>query len=482
MNERVVNAWRFSGEFEARRAGAGFGARNGIRNSIARARMNANANVNKGEDDGMKDADVDVDVDIVVVGNGPIGSAVAKYVAKAKAKASIVVLASAELASASNDLGRIVRPLDAEGRADWTDLNRSSLERFREIERESGIEFFNARGSMFLGSPSFVERAASRLRSNGVPHERASVSDGEFAKIWPFLSHAIPKSYDVAWDTVGGYVDPHKMRAAQNALMRRANERARVVSATCVRVASAGDGAPARVWTSDGNCLTCRLCVLACGAYTEALARESGLLSATKEESRGVGIAGIRISRRTVVLAEVLESEAKSALAMMPTIKYEVPQDVLDRARVKAASGVSDQSRNEAKSVYVLPPIYYPGPNPSQGWYLKIGGGPQDFMDTSGELTWSRTVRELEEWMSSEGDEAVADQLHEILLHMFPTTNFQCLIPKACATTTTDDGTLAVEVLGASSDVVAVSACQGKAAGPADAIGRLVAETCARLL
>ena len=433
-----------------------------------------------------RDAALDngADVDVIVVGNGPLGSAIARHIASEHRDKSVVVLDSETLTSGSNDLGRIVRPLDAEGRDDWTALNCDSIEAFESMERESGIVFFDPRGSMFLGSETFVERGASRLRARGVPHERASGGGSEFVKTWPFLSaEGIPETYHAAWDSVGGYVNPHKMRAAQNMLMRKENANARVTSGTCVRVQSKGDGESerTRVWMSDGNTYTCGLCVMACGAYTEALARESGLLS-TLDASTGVGLGGIKISRRTVVLAEVLESEVNTALASMPTIKYEVPQEVLDRARVKSATGTSDQSRNEAKSVYVLPPIYYPGPNPSPGWYVKIGGGPQDFMDKSGEQSWIRTERELEEWMSSEGDEDVADQLHDILLHMFPKTNFQCLIPKACATTTTDDGTLVIETLGSGSDVVAVSACQGKAAGPADAIGRRVAATCATLL
>ena len=52
------------------------------------------------------------DRDVVVVGNGPLGSAIGRHLADAGA--SVLVLdGGALLTSASNDMGRIVRPLDA---------------------------------------------------------------------------------------------------------------------------------------------------------------------------------------------------------------------------------------------------------------------------------------------------------------------------------------------------------------------------------
>jgi hypothetical protein len=58
---------------------------------------------------------------------------------------------------------------------------------------------------------------------------------------------------------------------------------------------------------------------------------------------------------------------------------------------------------------------------------------------------------------------------------LMPRTNFLTLVTKPCVTTCTADGELQIEKLGPDGAVVAVSGCQGKAAGPADAIGRAVA-------
>ena len=93
----------------------------------------------------------------------------------------------------------------------------------------------------------------------------------------------------------------------------------------------------------------------------------------------------VKISKRTIILAKVSEEDAKGRFRDMPTIKYELPESVRSTrtSTDTSTSGTSDQSKNEAKSVYILPPIWYPGPVPSPGYYVKIGGGPNDFMTLS---------------------------------------------------------------------------------------------------
>tara|TARA_B100000405_G_C16541929_1_gene358821 strand:- start:68 stop:670 length:603 start_codon:yes stop_codon:yes gene_type:complete len=186
------------------------------------------------------------------------------------------------------------------------------------------------------------------------------------------------------------------------------------------------------------------------------------------------GLARVRVSRRTVLLAEVTEATAKGPLGAMPTVKYQFAPAPRD-------DGGSSQSRNEAMSVYVLPPIWYPdgvlGLEP--GWYVKIGGGANDFFD---EDRADDAVADLDEWMRSDGDDSVADRLHDVLVALMPDTNFLSVQSKACVTTCSDDGELQCEALGDGGVVLAVTGCQGKAAGPADAIGRAVAsEVAARL-
>ena len=65
--------------------------------------------------------------------------------------------------------------------------------------------------------------------------------------------------------------------------------------------------------------------------------------------------------------------------------------------------GADEQSRVEAASVYVLPPVRYE--DLGGGWFVKIGGGPNDPMaeDPGSEA--------IDAWLATEGDAATADWL-----------------------------------------------------------------------
>lgn len=428
--------------------------------------------------------------DVIVIGNGPIGSAVARHVAE-DGYSVLVVDGGNRLTSASDDMGRIVRPLDAEGRERWTRWNVESIEAFGDIETRSGVDFFQRCGSLACGTGAFVERPARLLEQNGVPHARLE-SGADVTRRFPFLS--VPATHVGVVDDVGGFVDPGAMIRAQNALTvesGRGDVRAGVVT----RVEVVGDveaggvetGSPrrVRVTTEEGDAFVGSAAVVTGGAYTAWLVRSSGLSRDEAKRERTMttsraspdassGVARVRVSRRTVLLAEVTEATAKGPLGAMPTVKYQFAPAPRD-------DGGSSQSRNEAMSVYVLPPIWYPdgvlGLEP--GWYVKIGGGANDFFD---EDRADDAVADLDEWMRSDGDDSVADRLHDVLVALMPDTNFLSVQSKACVTTCSDDGELQCEALGDGGVVLAVTGCQGKAAGPADAIGRAVAsEVAARL-
>ena len=128
-----------------------------------------------------------------------------------------------------------------------------------------------------------------------------------------------------------------------------------------------------------------------------------------------------------------------------------------------------EQSRVEGSSVYVLPPVQYP--ERGGRWFVKIGGGPNDWMDPP--------ARGLAEWLASSGDPASAAWLEGVLRRLMPGVPFLGRESMACVTTISEAGGGDVLLLDLGGGVAAVSACQGKGAGPADAVG---AEVAARLL
>ena len=75
--------------------------------------------------------------DVVVIGNGPIGAAVGLHVQKCEEEEKDVDfrLRASERELRIGRSRRIVRPLDAEGRDEWTQLNIDSIRSFDEIQR-----------------------------------------------------------------------------------------------------------------------------------------------------------------------------------------------------------------------------------------------------------------------------------------------------------------------------------------------------------
>ena len=448
--------------------------------------------------------------DVVVIGNGPIGAAVGLHLSKnVKTKKKMLILDSgqASVSSGSDDLGRIVRPLDAEGRDEWTQLNIDSIRSFDEIQKKSKIEFFEKKGSLSIGSPAFVSRPASLLEAKGIEHEVLR-GKKEMCEKFEYLSReTIPEEYVAVSDRVGGYVSPHKMRAAFNRLAVENNDETVVCVQTGEEILAMEDDGRVKVKTTDGNeYVANEKVIVACGYYTQPLLHRSKIDMENLED--------VKISKRTIILAKVSEEDAKGRFRGMPTIKYELPEDVRSQnistgTSIDGAS--SDQSKNEAKSVYILPPIWYPGPVPSPGYYMKIGGGPNDFMTLSKAVIFEekksnsnendRVVKEktpiemrkeldsvwedhrkatyedqkedIESWMCSDGDPAIVPQLKTALLHVFPDVQFESFETKACATTCTSNGSMKIESY-LDGKVCAVTGCNGKAAGPAWAIAREV--------
>ena len=446
--------------------------------------------------------------DVIVVGNGPLGSAIGLHASlSSSGKKSVLILdcGSESLSSGSDDLGRIVRPLDAEGRDEWTRFNIDSIESFAKVQEESEIAFFEKKGSLSVGSDLFVSKPASLLRAKKIEHEIFRGREEICTKFAYLNRRTIPEEYVAVSDRVGGYVSPHKMRAAFNRLAVKKNDGRTVV---CVQTAEEilwtdGDGGFVKVRTTDGNVYAAKEKVfVACGYYTQPLLHRSKIDMESLED--------VKISKRTIILAKVSEEDAKGRFRDMPTIKYELPEDVRSKSAATDASAnaASDQSKNEAKSVYILPPIWYPGPVPSPGYYVKIGGGPNDFMTLSKAVmfdekksgnvqnekektpieqrkeldsvwedhrkaTYEDQKEDIESWMSSDGDPEIVPQLKTALLHVFPDVEFEAFETKACATTCTSNGSMKIEHY-LDGKICAVTGCNGKAAGPAYAIAREV--------
>ena len=203
-----------------------------------------------------------------------------------------------------------------------------------------------------------------------------------------------------------------------------------------------------------------------------------------------------------MALLEVDRDSVEGILRSMPTIKYAFglgEQESGEESTTATASSETEHGRVEAGSVYILPPVCYP--EKGGKWFVKIGGGPNDFFQKgSDESSEEPTRQELDEWLASGGDPCSAAWLEDTGRSLLDGIPFAGRESMACLTTTTSpsesvaattataiptttvapNGVVVENVLGDGS-LLAVSACQGKGAGPADAVGEDIARAILRL-
>lgn len=383
----------------------------------------------------------------VVVGDGPVGASVAKHLVRGGAQ-EVKVLDGrpAGVHSSHADRARIIRKVDAEGDSEWSARNQASLAAFSRMEEESGVQFFTQCGALVVGARDFVQhcRESAEAGAAGLAYEPAA---GGLLARWPYLKPATG-CCSAVFDAAGGYIDPLRMIAAQNTLAA-AEGNLSIVPGEAVHV----DGTT--VTLANGERLSADKVVLCCGAYTRALLKSSGIDTLPMSASRA--------SRRTVVLLEVSPDLVATTLRDMPTIKYAF-------APVYQAETWREQSHVESGSVYILPPVQYP--ERGGKWFIKIGGGRNEWMAMN-------KAEEVDSWLTSHGDATTARWLEKLVRGLMPGIVFQSVESMACVTTVDVAGNgVAVHELGG---VAAVVACQGKGAGPADAVGAEVAKQLAQL-
>ncbi|KAH8046784.1 FAD dependent oxidoreductase [Aureococcus anophagefferens] len=313
------------------------------------------------------------------------------------------------------------------GREVWSRRNAAALAAFPALEAASGVPFFTNSGALVLGPEA---AAPAPALGAGAALERL----GDAASRYPFLA---PREGCGAAcvDGAAGWIDPDAMIRALLAAASRAHPgKLEVLAGVAVEVSQTWEGV--RVATDAGEDVLADRCVICAGAHTRTLAG---------------GLDGVVVSRRTVALLEVSEATAAELSRSMPTIKYCFELASAD------GGGADEQSRVEAASVYVLPPVRYE--DLGGGWFVKIGGGPNDPMaeDPGSEA--------IDAWLATEGDAATADWLAGVGRELLAGVAFVGDGHRSKACVTTIGGTdVRVAFAVPRRRVAAVSLCCGKAA------------------
>jgi sarcosine oxidase len=309
-------------------------------------------------------------VEVAVVGAGMFGSAAVKHLSRAGA--DVLAIGPAEpngdapvsqhTFGAYFDEARISRRLGWD--AVWRTTDSRSLERFRDIEAESGVRFFHECGSLVLMAKSIEQRTSAILRqctADGIAVERRS----DDALRFEFPELGLPP---LAGGVEGllereqaGYFNPRQLVKAQLALAAAAGGRLLRAVVTAVRKEKASRSWRLHVEGDGGSMqIGAEKVLVATGAFTN----HNGVLPAD----------------RKLALHAFTE----------PNLLFEVGDGQLDRLRrLPTLVTVDPEDTGDANmSLYMLPPIRYPDGR----WYMRIGPGMQPIVQ---EL---RTADEMTSW------------------------------------------------------------------------------------
>lgn len=367
--------------------------------------------------------------DAIVVGNGLIGSAAARYLSAAGLKVAAIGpseptdwQAHQGVFASHYDQGRITRIIDPD--YVWGLLGERSIKAYAGLEEQSGVRFHfpvgGLRVSALPNNPNdSLGRAEAVGRELGAAYTKQTHNDLKNS----FRYLYFPEGTVALWETgQAGYVNPRALAQAQLTVAVR--QGADVVRETARDYAQVGGVFTVR--TDAGNQYQAPKLLLATGAYTNHL-----------------------LPRRldfhprcaTITLAQIAEAEA-ARLQAMPTLIYRL------------------LSHPQLYSIYVLPPIRYPDGK----MYIKLGG-------TFFNHTFMHEPAEFLHWFHSAGDQVQGTALREVLCELIPNLKAEAFQTRPCVVTYTAHDHPYVEQI-EQGLFLAVGGC-GSAAKSSNEIGRM---------
>lgn len=381
---------------------------------------------------------------LCIVGAGMIGSATARH-ASTDPSLRVCLIGpdepkdwnTTEIFSAHYDEGRLTYLL--EECLVSQKLTKESIARYREIEKLSGIPFYNPVGCLYIGEKN--EDCTIRMQNaciiNNIPVEDIS-HQSLFKKKFPFI-HLRQDEIALFDNTGAGYISARGLVAAQQEIARKQGcVIIRDVVSAIEEFRHSNDNILLKITTDCGNIIEAQRVVICTGAFTNfrQLLPNYGILSPDME-----------ITEDTVALLEITEDEAER-LKIMPSILY-------DRTHYP--------SLLHKIGAYVLPPIRYPDGK----WYLKIGHGKEYKKPLS-------TIEEVKKWYLSKGDPEIIKEYADILKNLLSReVEIISIKGSSCVTTHTPSKFPYIDRI---TPILTVAiAGNGRAAKMSDELGRLAA-------
>ena len=365
---------------------------------------------------------------IAVIGRGLIGSAAGRHLSMISDGIAVIGPNEPEdpvkhegVFASHYDEGRMVRFVDPQ--ISWSITAKRSIERFLQLQMDSGINFFTTSGYLGLQGPEFLDYLeGSEFSAKTVNANFKRINSDEIRKDYPFLS-IDDNTVGLVESGLAGHISPRNMVNAQTKIARKLG--ADIIEHEVGKISL--NNKAVEITLRNNEKLLAEKVLVATGAFTDAcdlLPKSLNLI----------------VYGRTVVLAEI-DKHLEEILNIMPTMY------------------VADSN------AYILPPIKYPDGKT----YLKIGIG-----NKSDKILNSRS--ELIEWFQGKGSEQDFRNFREYISHLIPSLqDCENWHTKSCAVTQTATGLPYIDYVVEDRIAVATGG-NGKAAKSADDWGLFAAQ------
>lgn len=375
--------------------------------------------------------------DCVVVGAGLIGSAAAKYLARYLDNVALIGPTEPLDWQSHNgvfashyDSGRVTRILDGDRSLFWARVAKASIDRYREIEQESGIKFFSPAGCLKVAPADetgrdYIDAHIYSGQSLAVDFEKFAST--ELKTRFPFLCFPAD-SLMLQENHTAGWIDPRKLLQAQLKLSDNAG--ATIIDDTVVAISKPDNGTLKISLASDREVIAQKALVTA-GAFSNF----HNLLTRKLD---------IKIRAEAVVLGEI-SIETAEELSTMPSVVWAVERGVCG-------------------GIYIVPPVQYPDGK----FYIKIGS-------RSNQRRYFSSLEETITWFQGDGQTVNAAENRRVLEEILPDTHFLSWQVKPCILT--DTPSLKPYIGQVSENLFVAVGGNGYGAKSSDELGRMGAVT-----
>ena len=360
--------------------------------------------------------------DYAIVGGGLFGAAAARHLGYQGH--DVLVFAPEEpqertthegVFASHYDEARITRMLDAD--EIWSELAQASINRYQQIEIDSGINFHHIAQYLFLThteDDSFNSNI-DVAKAHNIDFELLDSSS--LTEQMPFLQVAADEK-GLLEPSPAGYVNPRAFLRAQ--LKCALDSGVQIENEIVNEVVETSNGV--KIETTEGNQYFASKVLLTTGIHT------NHLLNSPLD---------LYIQGRMVVFAKLSDSLTKS-LSKMPSISHH-PVNRVD--------------------TYLLPPVKYP----DGSTYVKIG------VHNSERIL--KSDNEIREWFRNGTDEHEKESAYQSIIELIPSLEGQPIHAETCAYTMTATGHPYIGML--SSRIGVAVGGNGMGAKSSDEIGRL---------